>query len=76
MLADVAAAHGFTAAEVEALVTSDDELAATRDATREASRMGIRGVPFFVFNGKLAVSGAQPVDVLRAALTEAAAAGG
>jgi predicted DsbA family dithiol-disulfide isomerase len=71
VLADVAAAHGFTAAEVEALVTSDDELAATRAATREASQLGIRGVPFFVFNGKLAVSGAQPVDVLRAAIREA-----
>lgn len=71
VLADIASAHGFTPAEVEAIVTNDDELAATRDATREASRMGIRGVPFFVFNGKMAVSGAQPVDVLRAAIREA-----
>jgi len=71
VLAEIAAAHGFTAAEVEALVTNDDELAATRTATGEARGLGIRGVPFFVFNGKLAVSGAQPVDVLRAAMREA-----
>ncbi len=76
VLAALASAHGFSAAEVEALVTDGAELALTRDATREASRLGIRGVPFFVFNGKLAVSGAQPVDVLRRALSEAADAGG
>lgn len=30
---------------------------------REAQQIGIRGVPFFVFDRKYAVSGAQPVDV-------------
>lgn len=29
----------------------------------EASQIGIRGVPFFVFNDRLAVPGAQPVEV-------------
>lgn len=29
----------------------------------EASQIGIRGVPFFVFNERLAVPGAQPVEV-------------
>jgi predicted DsbA family dithiol-disulfide isomerase len=74
VLAELASAHGFDAAEVEALLTSEPELAATSAAVLEAAGLGIRGVPFFVFDGKLAVSGAQPVDVLRAALSEATAA--
>ena len=31
----------------------------------EASQIGVRGVPFFVFNNKYAVSGAQPVEVFK-----------
>ncbi len=30
----------------------------------EARRLGITGVPFFVFDGRYAVSGAQPPSVL------------
>lgn len=75
VLAELAAPHGFTAAEVESLLTSEAELAATSAAVLEAAQLGIRGVPFFVFAGKLAVSGAQPVAVLREALAEATKAG-
>jgi predicted DsbA family dithiol-disulfide isomerase len=32
--------------------------------------MGIGSVPFFIFNGKLAVSGAQPPEVLLDALRQ------
>lgn len=38
----------------------------------QAREIGINGVPFFVFNGKYAVSGAQPVDVFRQVLAKAA----
>jgi len=31
----------------------------------------VEGVPFFIFNQKLAVSGAQPPDVLVRAMTQA-----
>ena len=31
----------------------------------EAKQIGVKGVPFFVFNRKYAVSGAQPVDVFK-----------
>jgi len=41
---------------------------------REAQEIGVRGVPFFVFNRQFAISGAQPVEsfleVLRKAATE------
>jgi predicted DsbA family dithiol-disulfide isomerase len=38
---------------------------------REAARMGVRGVPFYVFNGRLAVSGAQPAELFERAIAEA-----
>jgi len=46
----------------------------TRDVRGDealAGKLGITGVPFFVFNGELAVSGAQPATVLRAMLDRA-----
>lgn len=36
----------------------------------EASQVGVQGVPFFVFNNKYGVSGAQPVDVFEQVLTQ------
>lgn len=38
---------------------------------REAARLGARGVPFFVLDRKVGVSGAQPAEVLTRALTQA-----
>ncbi|MEY4329639.1 MAG: hypothetical protein RL609_387 [Bacteroidota bacterium] len=35
-----------------------------QDDLYTAQQFGIRGVPFFVFNSKYSISGAQPVDVL------------
>jgi predicted DsbA family dithiol-disulfide isomerase len=37
----------------------------------EARRLGVSGVPFFVFDRRLAVSGAQPTDLLLQALEQA-----
>lgn len=39
-----------------------------REEEEKAAELGIRGVPFFVFNGKYAVSGAQPVEVFKSVL--------
>lgn len=36
----------------------------------EARQIGISGVPFFVFNRKYAVSGAQPIDTFKQALNQ------
>jgi predicted DsbA family dithiol-disulfide isomerase len=52
------------AADVEAVQADIDE----------AGRLGISGVPFFVFDRRLAVSGAQPTDLLLEALEQAFAA--
>ncbi len=73
VLAEVAAPHGFSADEVRRLCESEVEASLTRRETEFASRSGIRGVPFFIFNERLAMSGAQPEDVFREAIAEALA---
>jgi predicted DsbA family dithiol-disulfide isomerase len=71
VLSEVAGPHGFTAAQVRELLENPDELALTEAETKEAQRLGIRGVPFFVFNGRFAVSGAQPEAVFEDAMKRA-----
>lgn len=51
--------------------TLADELLAE---ARNAQRMGITGVPFFIINQKQAFSGAQPPELIRKVLHQAAAA--
>lgn len=73
VLAGIAEQHDFTGQEARDLLSSQAELELTREAAISAAQGGIRGVPFFVFDGKLAVSGAQPVSVLQAAIRQALA---
>jgi len=73
VLAEIAARHGFTVDEARALASDDEERATTRRLATTATARGIRGVPFFVFDQRLALSGAQPPDVLVAAAREALA---
>jgi predicted DsbA family dithiol-disulfide isomerase len=71
LLARIAADHGFSHAEALELATSKIELELTREEALSAAQGGIRGVPFFIFDGRLAVSGAQTVAVLTAAIRQA-----
>ena len=71
VLADVAAPHGFTEAEVTRLTSDERELAATREEALAAAAAGIDGVPLFVFGERLAVAGAQQEIVLRSAIEQA-----
>jgi predicted DsbA family dithiol-disulfide isomerase len=48
---------------------------AVRDEIEEAGQIGITGVPFFLFGRRLAVSGAQPSELLLEGLKQAAQAG-
>ena len=73
VLAEVAAGHGFSIDEAVALVNDEAQLRLTRRAVEAAAQMGIDGVPFFVFNQRLAVGGAQPEAVLREAIAQAQA---
>jgi predicted DsbA family dithiol-disulfide isomerase len=71
VLATIAARHGFDTDEAARLVRDDDELRQTREESAELAASGVHGVPFFVFDGRLAVNGAQPPDVLRGAIERA-----
>jgi predicted DsbA family dithiol-disulfide isomerase len=73
VLAEIAAPHGFSADEVAGLIADAKELDETREEALGAAQAGIDGVPFFVFDEKLAVAGAQPETVLRAAIDRALA---
>ncbi|MEO2038616.1 MAG: DsbA family oxidoreductase [Martelella sp.] len=70
VLADIAAEAGMDREMVVKLLESDADKEMVRGEIANAQQMGVTGVPFFVFNGKYAVSGAQPVEVMQQALTQ------
>lgn len=70
-LARLAAEVGLDAAEVERVLAGDAHARAVREDQSLARELGIQGVPFFVFDGRHAVSGAHPAETLLAALTTA-----
>jgi predicted DsbA family dithiol-disulfide isomerase len=71
VLARLAGEAGLDAAEVTDVLAGDLYAAEVRGDEETARELGITGVPFFVFDGRLAVSGAQPAEVLRQALDRA-----
>ncbi|MBX2905479.1 MAG: DsbA family oxidoreductase [Taibaiella sp.] len=61
-LATIGAKIGLDKAAVKKMLDGNEYAAAVQTDQDEANRLGINGVPFFVFNRRYAVSGAQPVD--------------
>lgn len=53
---------GLNEAEVKDVINSKDYTNEVNKDIAEAQQIGVQGVPFFVFNRKYAVSGAQPSD--------------
>ena len=72
-LIDVVAGAGLKHDRAEDELNSEDTLAAIRAEEDEARRLGVEGVPFFVVNGELALSGAQPPEAFLAAFDRASA---
>lgn len=62
---------GLDPAEARGALASDELITQVRAEAQRASALGARGVPFFVFNGSHAVSGAQPQHVLRQVMEQA-----
>lgn len=58
-LADIAAEAGLDGVQVDGLLAGDGGLDAVRAEDEQARRLGVSGVPFFVVNGRVALSGAQ-----------------
>lgn len=63
VLISVAVSVGMKEAEVSEMLTSDAFAYEVKQDELEARNIGVRGVPFFVFDDRYAVSGAQPVEV-------------
>jgi predicted DsbA family dithiol-disulfide isomerase len=61
---------GLGEEEIKNTLQSDDFAAKVERDIQEASNLGIGGVPFFVFNGEYAVSGAQPPEYFLKALNQ------
>jgi predicted DsbA family dithiol-disulfide isomerase len=74
-LAAAAVEGGLDAGEVNELLGGDRGAAEVRRWEQQGQRLGISGVPFFVVNGTVALSGAQPPETFRAAVEQATAAG-
>jgi predicted DsbA family dithiol-disulfide isomerase len=71
MLAGVAGDAGFDATAARAWLASDAGRTAIEAEEQHSRALGVNGVPFFVFNQRLAVSGAQPPEVLLEAIEQA-----
>ncbi len=71
-LAELAAEVGLDRADVVRSLETDEHLGAVRGDQAQAAAYGINGVPFFVFEGKYGVSGAQDAAVFAEALTQVA----
>lgn len=74
VLSEIGEKLGFTKEEISKAVQSEELSELVNNDITEASNLGIRGVPFFVFNQKYAISGAQPThlfsEVLEKSWTE------
>ena len=70
-LVAIATAAGLDRAKVEQCLADPEARQAVEQEDQRARAIGVEGVPFFIFNGKLAVSGAQGPDALLEAMRQA-----
>lgn len=70
VLADIAAAFGYDRGDALDAMNDENELAITEQLAADAAQQGIRGVPFFIFGEKYALSGAQPAEMFDKALAQ------
>jgi predicted DsbA family dithiol-disulfide isomerase len=73
VLAEIAEEAGLNGDDARAFVTDPDHLEAVAQADARVRGMGISGVPFFIFNQRVSVSGAQDPAVLLGAMQQAVA---
>ena len=62
--------YNISKTEIIRYMSSNENRRKLFEENKTAQKMGIQGVPFFIFNDKIAVSGAQPVGVLQQALSK------
>lgn len=72
VLLDAAVAGGLARERVDAMLHGDEGVDEVRVEEAKARKRGVDGVPFFIVNNAVAISGAQPTDMFLAALKQAA----
>jgi predicted DsbA family dithiol-disulfide isomerase len=71
VLGQLAGRAGLDAAAVESFLQSEEGTMKVKAEEAVGRRLGIRGVPYFVLNGTVAISGAQPPDIFASAIQQA-----
>jgi predicted DsbA family dithiol-disulfide isomerase len=71
VLGQLAGRAGLDAAAVESFLLSEEGTTEVKAEEAVGRRLGIRGVPYFVLNGRVAISGAQPPDIFVSAFQQA-----
>jgi predicted DsbA family dithiol-disulfide isomerase len=74
VLVDIATEAGLDPVAARAWLAAPERRNEMAQADAQARQMGVSGVPFFIFNQKVAVSGAQDPATLVAAMQQAVAA--
>jgi predicted DsbA family dithiol-disulfide isomerase len=74
VLLDIAEKSGLDRAVTASLLSSDADKGLVVEEIESAQKMGVNGVPFFIFDQQYAVSGAQTPDVIAGALRDIAKA--
>jgi len=74
VLAEIAGEAGHPADTARAYLESDAGADTIEAMDRRVRELGVTGVPFFIFDGRVAVSGAHEAPALVAAMVQAAAA--
>jgi len=70
VLARIAGEVGMDADTMAARLQGDEDKDVVVDIIRQVQSQQVSGVPFFVLNGQLSLSGAQPVDLFAKALRQ------
>jgi predicted DsbA family dithiol-disulfide isomerase len=73
VLVEIAGECGLEASKVEKALADGADSGLVRQEIEEAQAMGVSGVPFFIFGGRVGVPGAQEPSVLRQAIAQARA---
>jgi predicted DsbA family dithiol-disulfide isomerase len=71
VLGQLAGRSGLDPAAVESFLHSEGGATEVKDEEAAGHRLGIRGVPYFVLNSSILISGAQPSDIFVSALQQA-----
>ena len=70
VLIEIGVAAGLKETDIKKMYETDDFIEEVESDMKMAKVLGVQGVPFYIFNNKYAVSGAQSVTVFKQALEQ------